>query len=388
MTAPSALPHHPQTDIWADPGFTLRQSRIRNILRVLKQTVKPLRGDKTLPTSVGLVLIGLSLGVGVAAYNTSSNILFMTLSLMLACLILSGVLAWMNLHGARWRLVVPHHIRAGEPASVSVDLINTKRILPTYSLCFELESRQARIRTLVAQSEGLEPGESTRLVWRFTPLRHGLETIAIASLESQFPFGFLRKRISGGLEQRVVVWPQRIAYRFDPQVGARWQRQGRTVAVRGHGADLVNLRTYQRGDPVRMVHWKATARLGRLMTRETSDDRQDAYIIRIDSRKDHWPDARAFYTLCRLAASLAEDLYRRGQLSATAIDDESIRPTARQVDLFAFLDRMATLTLVEYNGASPAIYGNTVITFVQGTGSEVIIHVGNQPVGSAQTDIA
>ena len=56
-----------------------------------------------MPTVPGLVLIGLALGIGSAAYNAASNILFITLSLLLACLILSGVMSWLNLRGVCWR---------------------------------------------------------------------------------------------------------------------------------------------------------------------------------------------------------------------------------------------------------------------------------------------
>ncbi len=91
----------PKSLEWADPGFFTNQSRTRNFFRILKQLVFPPEGHKTLPTPVGIVLIALSLGIGSAAYNTSSNILFMTLSLLLSSLLLSGILAWLNFKGTQ-----------------------------------------------------------------------------------------------------------------------------------------------------------------------------------------------------------------------------------------------------------------------------------------------
>jgi len=55
-----------------------------------------------MPTVSGLALIGLALGIGSAAYNAANNILFITLSLILSCLILSGVMSWVNLRGVSW----------------------------------------------------------------------------------------------------------------------------------------------------------------------------------------------------------------------------------------------------------------------------------------------
>lgn len=65
--------------------------------RLLWQTIYPPREQRVAPTVSGTILIGFSLGIGFAAYNTANNILFITLSLLLSCLLLSGVLSWMNL---------------------------------------------------------------------------------------------------------------------------------------------------------------------------------------------------------------------------------------------------------------------------------------------------
>jgi hypothetical protein len=82
-----------------------------------------------------------TLGIGTAAYNSSSNILFITLSLLLTCLILSGVLSWYNLRGVRWRLQLAPPLRAGHDAVVALELRNRKRFLPTYGLWFEFAAR-------------------------------------------------------------------------------------------------------------------------------------------------------------------------------------------------------------------------------------------------------
>src|SRR4051812_46966812 len=108
---------------------------------LLWSLVYPQRGHRILPTLPGVVLIGLSLGIGTAAYNSSSNILFITLSLLLACLILSGVLSWLNLRGVSWRLRLAPPLRVGHDTVVVLDLRNGKKFLPTYGLWFEFAAR-------------------------------------------------------------------------------------------------------------------------------------------------------------------------------------------------------------------------------------------------------
>ena len=60
---------------------------------------------------------------------------------LLACLILSGVLSWLNLRGVAWRLQLAGPLRAGHDASAALELRNEKTFLPTYGLWFDFAAR-------------------------------------------------------------------------------------------------------------------------------------------------------------------------------------------------------------------------------------------------------
>src|SRR5829696_2951911 len=126
---------------WHGPGARTKVRRRFTWSAFLWSLVYPQRGHRIRPTIPGVVLIALSMGIGTAAYNSSSNILFITLSLLLACLILSGVLSWLNIRGVRWRLQLTPPLRAGHDAVVVLEVRNGKRLLPTYGLSFELVAR-------------------------------------------------------------------------------------------------------------------------------------------------------------------------------------------------------------------------------------------------------
>ena len=125
---------------WQGPGARGARRRF-TWNRVLWALVFPQRGQRILPTLSGTLLIALSLGIGMAAYNSANNILFITLSLLLSCLILSGVLSWLNFRGVAWRLELAPPLRAGHEAVVGLGLRNRKAFLPTYGLWFELLAR-------------------------------------------------------------------------------------------------------------------------------------------------------------------------------------------------------------------------------------------------------
>jgi hypothetical protein len=83
---------------------------------LLWSMVCPRRGHRLLPTVSGTLLIAVAFGIGAAAYNSSNNILFITLSLLLSCLLFSGLLSWLNLRRVLWRLRVTGPLRAGHDA--------------------------------------------------------------------------------------------------------------------------------------------------------------------------------------------------------------------------------------------------------------------------------
>jgi len=63
----------------------------------------------------------------------------------------------------------------------------------------------------------------------------------------------------------------------DHGVGAQFARTG------GPGAEVLQLRDYRRGDPLRVVDWKATARRGRLVSRDFSEDQHLEVVVAIDA---------------------------------------------------------------------------------------------------------
>ena len=309
--------------------------------KLLWALVYPQRGQRVRITLPGVVLVALSLGVGLAAYNSANNILFITLSLLLSCLVLSGVLSWLNLAGVRWRLLAEPPMRAGQTHPVTLELRNAKRVLPTYGVWFELKSTSMEKAERLDLRVRLDAGGEARLDWAVCPARRGWETLSLEAVGSLFPFGFLRKTFPVRLTQKLIVWPAPVEYRRFP--AALWERAqpGRSLARAGGGAELHSLRRYVQGDSHRMIHWKATARLGKMMVTRRAAEGEDGYSVWLRTPTDVWTRPEQFELLCGFAATLAEDLFRTGRLGWVAINDEAPVPVRRVTDLESFLDRVA-----------------------------------------------
>lgn len=366
---------------WSGPGHADRRRRF-TWNRLLWALVFPQKGERIMLTVPGTLLTVLSLGIGSAAYNSANNILFITLSLMLACLILSGVLSWLNFSKVRWRLRLTPPWRAGQAAVVEIELENRKRFLPTYSLWFDLAARAAGhepakaettftakgkdVRAMLAKANVGEAGARlhlgtrldaqgvARVEWTFQPPRRGRWRVELAGVGSLFPFGFLSKTLASETAHEVTVWPAPVEYRRHAATGQRRPTGGDALERPGSGGDLLALRRYATGDSHRLIHWKASARVGQLLVRQFTAESSEGCTLWLETGAARWTRPEQFELCLSFVATLAEDLFRRGELVRVAIDDEAPLPVRSIHDLEAFLDRLAALPPVPAEGREPA----------------------------------
>ena len=405
---------------WHGPGAPARAGSGFEAKALVWAMVFPVKRHRISPTIPGVFLMLLSMAIGSAAYNTANNILFITLSLLLACLLLSGLLSWFNLNGVCWRLVPQGPWRAGHEAMVTVEVQNRKRWLPTYSLWFELSTQptgvaadakpaeEMKIREVLAAierivtrgkiqlRERIEPGGETRLEWLMQPRQRGENLIVLDAVGSLFPFGFLKKSIGVALKDTVLVWPAQVSYQWTGAVAANSGSQGQRTARIGRGDDLLALRNYAQGDSHRLIHWKASARLGHLMIRQFAAESHDGYVLRLDSPATVWARAEQFELLCSFAATLAEDLFADGRLRGISVNGEALLEIRRLRDLEAVLDELAKLKPVGEveqgrrgkasptgNPPAPKIGQRNIITFAPEGARGVAAYVDGKQIASA-----
>lgn len=151
---------------------------------------------------------------------------------------------------------------------------------------------------------------SSQLSWQVDTSKRGMAMIGPTVLEANDPFG-LRRRVFATRAQTVVL----IVPKVDPVELPETFRLGpddTEARVRGSEA-FESLREYVTGDPLKLVHWKASARAGELMVRRTVDTHvpRVMVILDVDYRSYNRPgslfrnvDEQAFERAVDLAASL------------------------------------------------------------------------------------
>lgn len=151
--------------------------------------------------------------------------------------------------------------------------------------------------------------EWSRYEWPCLPRRRGNYPIESVYLETSSPFGFWAHRGVARVQSEVRVYPNLFSER--KQLAALFLNRGNfgLHAQRqiGKGRDFEKLRDYIPGDSFDEIHWKASAKRGRPVTKVFQIERtQEVYVIIDASRLSARPLARVESAASRIVSSSAE----------------------------------------------------------------------------------
>lgn len=129
------------------------------------------------------------------------------------------------------------------------------------------------------------PGERRRITVPLLPRRRGELSSDFVVVRSQGPLGLAGRQSRIASRGAVRVLPPFTARRHLPSRLARLRElDGNTsVQVRGQGTEFDSLREYVRGDDVRSIDWRATARSSTTMLRTWRPERDRHVVIVIDT---------------------------------------------------------------------------------------------------------
>jgi len=231
-------------------------------------------------TREGKIIVLLSVGVGFAAINTGNNLLYLLLAWLLSFIIASGVLSELTLRSLTVERRPPPRIFAGEPFLMEVVIKNDKPKRASYSI--EVEDLQGKTpidkRCYFLK---IPEAKSQRTSYRHTFIKRGLYTLTGYRIATKFPFALFRKSRDVEAPLELIVYPARVPVsRPAPKAVTR----GETIADRlGRRGEFFGLREGRPGDDVRDVHWRSTARAGRLLVREYEDELARRVAIGVDN---------------------------------------------------------------------------------------------------------
>ncbi|MGD0260263.1 MAG: DUF58 domain-containing protein [Verrucomicrobiota bacterium] len=150
------------------------------------------------------------------------------------------------------------------------------------------------------------PNEEAEVRVELTPLRRGVLRFTGVTLARPDPLGLVRALSTVPLPQTVLILPRRYSLPAMALPGtAKYQERGVALAASvGQSEEYVALRDYRQGDPLRHIHWRSWARVGRPVVKEFEDEFfvRHALVLDTFSRPPH---SEVFEEAVSVAASFA-----------------------------------------------------------------------------------
>lgn len=226
------------------------------------------------------------------------------------------------------RTVTPKSVPAGTVATVEVDLLNEGRtpigvLLLEEQLPYVLGNRPRFVL------EGIGKGWRRHLHYQLRSDVRGDFEIGPMRVWVSDPFGMVELGRSFTTTVSLTVTPKVIALPPVPLSGElSGSGENRPRSFASGSAEDVTVREYRRGDDLRRVHWRSSARVGELMVRREEQPWQSRATIYLDNRRGAHRGhglASSVETAITAAASIAVHLTQRGYVVrlVTASGEES-----------------------------------------------------------------
>jgi uncharacterized protein (DUF58 family) len=233
------------------------------------------------------------------------------------------------------RTVAPDRVTVGEPA---LGQVSTRNLSRWPSPGFVVVDRLA--------GEPLElpvphlPGTGTRTVHYPVPTRRrGALPLGPITVDRLDPLRLLRRPQPYGSAETLWVHP-RVHVTTPLPVGVVLDHEGRLADSAPRGTvTFSSLREYVPGDDPRQIHWRSTARTGKLIVREHVDTSEPTVTVVLDTRPSVL-SGEAFEAAVEVAASVAVGSERHGHPVALHVLGEDRTALAR-AGAAGLLDRLA-----------------------------------------------
>jgi uncharacterized protein (DUF58 family) len=239
-------------------------------------------------------------------------------ALLWGVILLSAIVPWVEVAGVR----ASRTVRAisceqlagpveGDAAAISV-LLRARGMLPKFMLAARYRVSGAGggehrfyLPVLPSKTGGQATGE-------FVFEKRGRAELGRLTVECGAPFGLFRRRRTLGQPQGLLVYPRWVEVRQLGLLDSSRGEAGGLVRARA-GAEVAGSRRYVAGDARRYLHWKNTARTGRLMVKEFDSWSDRVFVIAFGA---HWGRAEGaetpFEYAVRLAASVSKPMFASG----------------------------------------------------------------------------
>ena len=209
-----------------------------------------------------------------------------------------------NLRGLEVERSVARRARVGDELRVGLTVRNPAgRPSPP----MRMEDRHAAFGDVSVLVDRIPAGTSAISELVRTAGRRGVYDGGEIVLRTGAPFGFLKSERRIEVSAALTVVPRWVELRSFPILEPSsfpsdvLHERART----GAGEEYIGVREYRPGDPPRAVHWRSTARIGRLVVREYAEEVASRVTLVVGGPDTGIPPDSSFESLVEAAASIA-----------------------------------------------------------------------------------
>lgn len=215
------------------------------------------------------------------AWNVGSGWLYMLTTLLLAFPLASIPLSRASCRRLAVTIDASHSVNCGEKLPVLLEISN-QSLLPRFFLDLACDYAGSRQRLFVSS---LGPRESRKVRLEFEDTRRGAYIGAHIRLSSSAPAGLARIRRNLDAPGPVVVYPlwHRLATDWDSGQKNAGYMVSSAIPTRNTASDYLGVREYHPGDSTRSIHWRSSARSGKLASIEYSRQAAITPVMLLDT---------------------------------------------------------------------------------------------------------
>ena len=162
-------------------------------------------------------------------------------------------------------------------------------------------------------------------------------------MKSSFPFGFIEYRKHYADAHEILVYPQ-VTLARTAGIEHSLHATGTPRLIRGEGDEFFTIREYISGDDMRTIAWRITARMGKLMVKETGAGHSRTLVFMLDTRRNNDENfEEAFEEMIDIAASLMITLLGRQYSVGFVAPDMRVQPGRGTGQQQRILDALARI---------------------------------------------
>ncbi len=192
---------------------------------------------------------------------------------MLSFMGISGVFGKINLSKIDLDVKIPDEIYAEIPFPIVIELKNNKGFFPTLLAKVKIFNKDGVFLFVDKKSK-----DSIIVELKFD--KRGVYTLDRITICSVFPFNFFTRCRNLKRDLKVIVFPKPRPCSYFVNQDSKRDKKGENFSKKtGYENELISIRNYRTGDPLKYISWKATAKTGKLKTKELSSSSFKPIVI-------------------------------------------------------------------------------------------------------------